>query len=83
MSGTKKNTLSPITKAEAVELLSSALRYCQKAGIKVSAGNVSDGIVLRLDGVFYRETDKVTELYVESIGTRVPNVPISGESIGT
>lgn len=44
-------TERPITKEEAIEILSSGLRYCQKAGINILAESGAGGLVLTLPGV--------------------------------
>ncbi len=45
-----KRTAPPIGKAEALELLASAVSYCQSAGLTVRAGNVGGALTLAIDG---------------------------------
>lgn len=54
MSGTKQGagkkggTIGP---GEAVEILASALHYCQQAGLTVRVGNANGGVTIILEGV--------------------------------
>jgi hypothetical protein len=36
---------------EALDILSSALRYCQQAGLVVQAGNANGGVTIILEGI--------------------------------
>lgn len=45
----RKRTPQPITAAEALQLLESAVNYCQAAGLAVRAGNVPN-LCLSIDG---------------------------------
>lgn len=40
----------PITAQEALDILASALSYCQQAGLKVNAGNAEGQLVIAIDG---------------------------------
>lgn len=44
-----------IGKAEAVQILQSALGYCQQAGIAVKAGNANGGLTIILTGVTIKD----------------------------
>lgn len=48
MSKTRK--ASPVTKSEALELLASAVHYCQQSGLKVKYANRDASLVLSVDG---------------------------------
>jgi hypothetical protein len=48
-----KKTKPPITPAEAAELLTSALKYCQEAGMIVSGYNEGATLALYIDGLEY------------------------------
>lgn len=48
-----KKTREPITKDEAAELLTSALKYCQESGLIVSGYNEGATLVLSIDGLEY------------------------------
>ncbi len=48
-----------VTVDEALEMLQSAIGYCQKAGMTIRAANSSDGLTLTILGVHYA-TRKVT-----------------------
>lgn len=56
MSGTKPGAAKPaIGPAEAVEILQSALGYCQQAGLMVRAGNANGGITIIVPGVTIKD----------------------------
>jgi hypothetical protein len=44
-------TVQPIGKAEALQILESAVSYCRQAGLDVRAGNVGDKFALTIGGV--------------------------------
>ena len=46
-----KSTKQPITQGEALELLTSALSYCQQSGLSVTGYNETNGLVLCIKGV--------------------------------
>lgn len=48
MSRTRKQ--KPVTKAEALEILASAVSYCQQSGLKVKYANRDASLVLSVDG---------------------------------
>ena len=48
-----RKTAKPITPEEAIQLLSSALSYCQQAGLTIRAGNDGNTLHLVLPGVNY------------------------------
>jgi hypothetical protein len=48
-----RKTKEPITKGEAAELLTSALKYCQEAGMIVSGYNEGATLALYIDGLEY------------------------------
>lgn len=67
MSATEKS----ITKEEAVEILASALSYCQQAGVPIKLGAANCTLWLALPGVGY---------HVENNGTKVKLVINSPEN---
>lgn len=48
-----KSTKQPITQGEALEMLASALNYCQQAGLSVTGYNETNGLVLFIEGVVH------------------------------
>jgi hypothetical protein len=69
----KKNTRKtkePITPAEAAELLTSALKYCQEAGLIVSGYNEGQTLVLFIDRLEY-SNDRIR------VVTLIPNVNVT------
>ena len=88
MSKTKKNGNGkkslPVTAQEAVNILQSAIGYCQQAGIAVQAHNGPEGVTLTLPGVFYTMTNNGTAAEFH-IGTApanngTPEAAISAQS---
>jgi hypothetical protein len=54
MSGTKRVAAKKpvaIGPSEALDILASALRYCQQAGLVVQAGNANGGVTIILEGI--------------------------------
>jgi len=54
MSGTKQGVVKKpvaIGPGEALEILASALHYCQQAGLVVRVGNANGGVTIILEGV--------------------------------
>ena len=72
-----KRTKEPITRAEAAELLTSALSYCQESGLEVVGYNEGTTLILSIEGLEYRNdriqpvtlisNDNVTESNVNSV----------------
>lgn len=61
MKRTKRNVGEPITTAEALQILQSAIGYCQQAGLVVKAANRKAGLTLTIPGAYYTTVDnKVT-----------------------
>lgn len=50
MSGTRN---AAITANEALELLASAVNYCQQAGLRVRVANGESGLLLAIAGAYY------------------------------
>lgn len=48
-----KKTKQPITPAEAAELLTSALKYCQESGLMVAGYNEGGELMLSISGLEY------------------------------
>lgn len=48
-----KKTKQPITPAEAAELLTSALKYCQESGLMVAGYNEGTELMLSISGLNY------------------------------
>lgn len=48
-----KKTKQPITPAEAAELLTSALKYCQESGLTVAGYNEGTELILSIRGLEY------------------------------
>lgn len=68
--GAQRAAQTPITKAEALELLTSAASYCARSGLEIEAVRLADGrVALALAGV----TASVTDGRVEFVVT--PTVP--------
>lgn len=65
----KRKTL-PITPQEAIEILASAVSYCQQAGLTVKAGNADGNLALVIEGAHVENTGPVTCLVVGML--RVP-----------
>jgi hypothetical protein len=47
--------LSPVTRAEAVQIFQSAIAYLQEAGIRVRGGNTDAGMTLEVPGVEWEQ----------------------------
>ncbi len=57
----KQHESEPITPSQALELLESAVSYCQQAGLQVSAVNDDHGtLTILIPGAFYMLTDNGT-----------------------
>ena len=53
MPRTKRGTVQPVTPEQALQMLQSAIGYCQVAGLAVQAENSDSGLVLTLPRVAY------------------------------
>lgn len=69
---TSKRSETPLTPVEALDMLHSALWYCQQAGLRVAAGNRAGVLTLQVNGAQYVTTGGGWEL-----------VPLSAHPIGT
>lgn len=58
---TKRND-KPLSPVEALDMLHSALWYCQQAGLKVAAGNRAGVLTLQVNGAEYVTTGSGWEL---------------------
>lgn len=57
---------SPITKSEALEILASAVSYCQQSGLKVRYSNYDNGLALVVEGASVQVADTGTRFVVAS-----------------
>jgi len=64
MSRTKRNGARPLTVQEALEMLQSAIGYCQQAGITVQAANKIEGLTLIVGNAYYKVNAGVTEFHI-------------------
>lgn len=66
MSTTKraKRKMPPITPQEAIEILTSAVSYCQQAGLTVKAGNADGNLALVIEGAHVDNTGLLTRFMV-------------------
>ena len=68
-----------ITPAEAIQILQSALSYCQRAGLKVILGNSlfkdKDCLMIQVDGVKSIETEGVFTLEPSPEPLSITNIP--------
>lgn len=69
-----KKTKEPITRAEAAELLTSALKYCQESGLIVSGYNEGATLALYIDGLEY-SNDKI------QVVTLIPAVNVTAVTV--
>ena len=53
-----------ITPQEAIEILASAVSYCQQAGLTVKAGNAEGNLALVIEGAYVDNTGPMTRLAV-------------------
>jgi hypothetical protein len=53
-----------ITPREAIEILASAVSYCQQAGLTVKAGNADGNLALVIEGAYVDNTGPVTRLVI-------------------
>lgn len=53
MSTTKRSGQKPVTGLEALQILQSAVGYCQQAGMTVQAANKPEGLTLVILGGYY------------------------------
>ncbi len=60
--GKGKRSEEPLSPAEALDMLKSALTYCQQAGLKVAAGNRAGVLTLQVNGAEYITTGGGWEL---------------------
>ncbi len=71
----KRVTLTPVTAAEALQLLESAVNYCQQAGLAIRAGNVPnlclsiDGAIMEGDPPRFVLTDSSTDVAIPQVRT--------------
>jgi hypothetical protein len=47
----------PVTPAEALQILESAINYCRQAGLDVRAGNIPGGLALTIGGAELQRTE--------------------------
>jgi hypothetical protein len=62
MKKTKRNAGEPLTAQEALQILQSAIGYCQQAGLAVQAANSGTDLVLTIPGAYYTTSDSKTEV---------------------
>ena len=75
----KRRELPALTPGDALEMLASAINYCQHAGLKVRAGNMGNGMLaIVVEGAAVASTDGVTRLVVASTPPQTPP-PKAGE----
>lgn len=60
----------PIGKAEALQILESAVSYCRQAGLDVRAGNVGDKFALTIGGVELRRDGEAARLALREPDTQ-------------
>jgi hypothetical protein len=66
----------PITAQEALDILASALSYCQQAGLRVNAGNAEGQLVIAIDGArIDAEKEPARLLVVEAVAVPSKQVP--------
>jgi hypothetical protein len=58
MKRTKRNVGEALTAEEALQILQSAIGYCQQAGLAVQAANSGTGLTLTIPGAYYTATDE-------------------------
>ncbi len=56
MPRTKRGAVQPVTPEQALQMLQSAIGYCQLAGLAVQAANSDAGLLLTVPGVDYALT---------------------------
>lgn len=69
MKRTRRSGAQPITAEEALQILQSAIGYCQQAGLKVQAANSGTGLTLTIPGAYYTTVENSTEVTFH-MGTR-------------
>jgi len=61
----RRKPLPALTPADALDMLASAINYCQQAGLKVRAGNTENGMLaIVVEGAAVASTDGVTRITV-------------------
>lgn len=76
MSRTRKR--KPVTKSEALEILASAVSYCQQSGLKVRYANHDAGLALVVEGATVQVADTGTRFVLASIASKTAQVASNG-----
>ena len=77
MKKTKRSVGEPLTAQEALQILQSAIGYCQQAGLAVQAANSGTGLTLTIPGAYYTTANEKSGVTFH-IGTPEPTK--SGDS---
>jgi len=65
MSATKRKGKKPtITQQDAIEMLASAINYCQQTGLKVKAGNLDGKLALLVEGAAVDQAGSVLRFVI-------------------
>ena len=65
MSATKRKGKTPVlTQQDAIEMLASAINYCQQAGLTVKAGNLDGKLALLVEGAAADQTGSVLRFVI-------------------
>lgn len=75
----RRSTGEPLTAQEALQILQSAIGYCQQAGLTVQAANSGTGLMLTIPGAYYTTVENGTEVTF-ALGTP-PNPPKSNDDL--